>query len=380
VELKGGLDPLEPSLAYEALGWVVVHGRGVLHTGHANFFVKVLATAGNLSGKESYYYMRYDDSPERDNIPHLFYAVFGNPTIDTVLHEEVEPVGHVFSAMVVMDSSMLMYPTSQRALLFDGAKEDAVLVVNTSLNPNDILHLVKKYALTGDWEGKLVTVKANDYGPDISYPLLGALAKALPIVGVDDIEAALASLGLEAKAAMVKRAHDESTVTAVRIRAVETEAGRRRSGRTDLPTAKRGLWWNRTVYERYKTAAADATSYGERIKAMPPWEALSPGLIEFGPLPGERNTGFRTSFSRYIRPVLDAKICTDCKLCSVYCPDGAIDFTRLTIDYNYCQGCAICEQVCPPKAIQMVSELKIKEGMNEEMVTSIAEALREYGY
>ena len=113
---------------------------------------------------------------------------------------------------------------------------------------------------------------------------------------------------------------------------------------------------------------------------MPSWEALAPGLIEFGPAAGERNIGFRTSFSRPLRPVIDSKKCTDCKLCSIYCPDGAISFEDIRVDFDYCQGCGICAKVCPPRVIQMVSELKIKEGLNEEEVTTVGEALREYGY
>jgi pyruvate ferredoxin oxidoreductase delta subunit len=342
-----------------------------------------LATAGNFAGKESYYYMRYDDSPERDHIPHLSYAVFGNPTIDVVLHEEVEPTGQVFDAVVVMDSSMLLHQTSQRALPLDGAKKDAVLVVNTSLSPEEILLLVKRYALAEDWEGKLVTIRAKSYGPDIAYPLLGALAKAFGIVSAGDLAAALDFLGQSEKMDSVRRAYEESRPISVKIGAEETDLAKRRvegRGRAGVPMVARGLWWDRSVYEHYKSAAAEAHSYSERIGAMPRWEALAPGLIEFGPLPGEKNIGFKTSFSRHLRPVISAERCTDCKLCSIYCPDGAIEFGTIAVDYDYCQGCAICAQVCPPKAVGMVSELKIKEGMNEEMVTTVAEALREYGY
>ncbi|MEM3056770.1 MAG: hypothetical protein QW639_06045, partial [Candidatus Bathyarchaeia archaeon] len=113
---------------YEKLTWAVVHCRGVLHTAHGSSLVRALATAGMVAGRESYYYMRYDDSPERDNVPMIFYAVMGDPRVDVVLHEEVEPVGRLFDAVVVLDSSMLLHRTSQRALILDGAKEDAVLV------------------------------------------------------------------------------------------------------------------------------------------------------------------------------------------------------------------------------------------------------------
>lgn len=371
----------EPVQQYEGLNWVVVHGRGVIHTGHANSFVRVLATAGNLAGKESYYYMRYDDSPERDHIPHLFYTVFGNPTIDVVLHEEVEPIGHVFDAIVVMDSSMLLHQTSQRALPFDGAKKDAVLVVNTSLSSEEIVRLVKRYALAEDWDGKLVAIRAKDYDSDIAYPLLGALAKAFGIVSIGDLVAALDFLGQSKKTDSVRRAYEDSRPIPVKIRAEDIDLHKRRvKERVGAPAVARGLWWDRSVYEHYKTTAAEAHSYSERVEAMPRWEALAPGLIEFGPLPGEKNIGFKTSFSRSLRPVISTEKCTDCKLCSIYCPDGAIDFGTIKVDYDYCQGCAICAQVCPPNAVEMVSELKIKEGMNEEMVTTVAEALREYGY
>jgi pyruvate ferredoxin oxidoreductase delta subunit len=372
---------LESYPEYEQLNWVVVHGRGVIHTGHANSFVRTLATAGVISGKESYYYMRYDDSPERDNIPHLFYAVLGNPTIDVTLHEEVEPVGHVFNAIVVMDSSILIHQSPQRALLFDGAKKDAVLVVNTSLSPDEIIRLVKKYSLAEDWNGKLVTIRAKSYNKDITCGLLGALAKALGLVKLDDIIAALDSLGQSKKADSVRRAYEESKPVTVKIKAEDTDLAKKRTGqRVKLPVPRRGEWWDPTVYRKYQSAAADAQSYSQRIEAMPRWEALAPGLIEFGPPPGKRNIGFKTSFSRYLRPVIDGGKCTDCKICSIYCPDGAINFEKISIDYDYCQGCSICSQVCPTKAIEMISELKAKEGMNEQEVITVTDALREYGY
>lgn len=373
---------LESYPEYEQLSWVVVHGRGVIHTGHANVLVKTLATAGSLAGRESYYYMRYDDSPERDHIPHLFYAVFGNPTIDVVLHEEVEPVGHVFDAIVVLDSSMLLHQTSQRALLFDGAKKYAVLVVNTSLSAEEIVRLVKKHSLAQDWDGKLVTIRTKSYGKDIAYPLVGALAKSLGIVSLDDLLAALDSLGQSKKADGVRRGYEDTKPIAVKIRAEETDLAKTRTAeRIELPVPVRGEWWDPATYRKYQTAAAEARSYSQRMQAMPKWEALAPGLIEFGPSPGKRNVGFKTSFSRHLRPIIDLEKCTDCKLCSIYCPDGAIDFEKIKVDFDYCQGCGICAEVCPvPKTIEMVSELKIQKGLNEEEVTTVGEALREYGY
>lgn len=367
---------------YEQLNWTVVHGRGVLHTGHANSFVRTLAMAGLVAGRDSYYYMRYDDSPERDNIPMIFYTVMGNPNIEVVLHEEVEPVGQVFNALVVLDSSILIHPTSQRAMLFDGAKRNAVLAVNTSLSQSQVLGLVKKHSLRQDWTGKLVTVRARKYDIEIAYPLLGALAKASGVVGTDDLYAALHSLGKSEKFAVVEKAFNECEPVDVRVDAEETDAESTTTETKTVPASapKGGSGWSLELYRQYQKAAATAPSYAERIESMPRWEALAPGLIEFGPLPGERNIGFRTSFSRYLQPVINMEKCTDCKLCHIYCPDGAIDFQTIRVDMNYCQGCGICAQVCPVKAIQMIGEMEAREGLKEEETVTIGEALREYGY
>jgi pyruvate ferredoxin oxidoreductase delta subunit len=69
----------------------------------------------------------------------------------------------------------------------------------------------------------------------------------------------------------------------------------------------------------------------------------------------EYNTG---SF-RNQRPILDAKKCTKCGMCWVYCPDGAIYLNSdkvYEINLKYCKGCGICAEECAPKAIKMVDE------------------------
>lgn len=366
---------------YDQLNWVIIHGRGVLNTGHAGTFARTLATAGMLSGRESYYYMRYDDSPERDNIPMIFYTVMGNPKIEVTLHEEVEPIGEIFSAIVVMEPTILVSQTSQRALLFDGAKKDAVLVVNTSLPTKEIIRLVKKRCLAQDWCGKLVAIRARSYDTDIAFPLLAALSKAWNIVSLEDLSDALDATGQGSKASVARRVYSDVEPVDVEISAEETTMAKTRGSRPLASPSKfrRGTWDLKT-YRGYQKAAAEALSYAERMKAMPPWEALAPGLIEFGPLPNEKNSGFTTSFARYLRPVIDKSKCTDCKMCSLYCPDGAIDFNRIEVDWNYCKGCGICARMCPSKAITMISELLAEEGLTEKEIVTIEDALIEYGY
>jgi 2-oxoacid:acceptor oxidoreductase delta subunit (pyruvate/2-ketoisovalerate family) len=363
---------------YDQLSWVIIHGRGVLNTGHGGTLAQTLATAGMLSGRESYFYMRYDDSPERDNIPIIFYTVIGSPKIEVTLHEEVEPIGQIFSAIVVMEPTIMISQTSQRALLFDGAKKDAVLVVNTSLSPKDVISLVKKRCLAQGWSGKLVALRARNYDSDIAFPMLAALVKAWRGVALDDLLAALDCAGLGSKASVVRKVYSEAEPVDVTISAGEARMMLAREPKPASALKKRK--WDLNLYRDYQTAAANARSYSERIRTMPSWKVLPPGLIEFGPERDEKNIGFKTSFARYLRPVVDKSRCSDCKLCSLYCPDGAIDFNRVEVDLDYCKGCGICSRICPSKAISMIGELLAAEGLDEKEITTIEDALVEYGY
>lgn len=362
----------------ENLFWVVIHGRGVWHTGPSTTLARVLAMAGLVAGRESYYYMRYDDSPERVNIPMMFYVVMGNPRVGVLLPEEVEPVGRLFNAVVVMDSVSLLKETSQRATLFDGVKDDAVFVVNTGLTPPQVLTLLKKYQVTRDWFGKLVTVRASEYHTNVAFGLLGALLKACDAVTLEHVLNALEALKIDESAGeAITSAYKDASVTEVRVYAEESEAAKRVGVRAP---EFRPEPWSIETYREYQKALSQARSYEDRIKIMPRWEAIAPGLIEFGPQPGGRNIGFKTEFARIEAPVIDKTKCIDCKLCSYFCPDGSIDFRSVEVDYEYCKGCGICARVCPTKAIRMVSELERVEGLEDPELKRLALVTREYGY
>lgn len=363
---------------YDQLDWVIAHGRGVLNTGHGTTFAHTLATAGVLSGREACFYMRYDDSPERDNIPMIFYTVLGNPKIGVTLHEEVEPVGEIFSAIVVMEPTILISQTSQRALLLDGAKKDAVLVVNTSLSKKEVIELVKKRCLANEWFGKLVTIRARKYDSNIAFPLLAALVKVWDHVSLDDLLCSLNSLGQSSKARVVRKAYSEAEPVNVVISAEEAQMAKIRRS-TIRPKFKKGKW-DPSLYRDYQKAAVAALSYAERMDALPTWEVLQPGLIEFGPHRNEKNIGFKTSFARCFRPVMEKSKCSDCKMCSLYCPDGAIDFDRVEVDLDYCKGCGMCARICPRGVIKMMSEFSAMEGLDEKEIVAIEDALIEYGY
>ena len=68
---------------------------------------------------------------------------------------------------------------------------------------------------------------------------------------------------------------------------------------------------------------------------------------------------YETGSFRSQRPILDAKLCTKCGMCWVYCPDGAVFINSegmYEINLKYCKGCGICAEECARKAIKMVDE------------------------
>jgi pyruvate ferredoxin oxidoreductase gamma subunit len=73
------------------------------------------------------------------------------------------------------------------------------------------------------------------------------------------------------------------------------------------------------------------------------------------------NTPLRkTGNWRVWRPVIDLSRCTQCWICFVSCPDGAIgldDGDNPHIDYDVCKGCLVCVQECPTRTIHQVREV-----------------------
>jgi len=365
----------------EKFNWVYVIGRGVIHTAHAMNITRLAAQAATEAGKEAVYFMRYDDAPERVNIPLIYYAIIGTPEIDVLVPDEPEPIGEIFDVIVVLDASLLLYETPQRCLLFDGAKKDAYLVVNTSLPPEKILEMVKKYQLAHEWTGKILTIKAKKYGRDFGIAVFGAVARALIEKGIitkKNVEDALASLKWEAKAKIVWEVFESVQELPVHVSEEEVSI-KRGAPEVQPPDVKEP--WDRETYLKFKLAAAKARTYEDRMRAMPRWEALAPGLVEFGPKPGERNIGYTSRFSRYQRPTHDKAKCIDCKNCTTFCPDGAIDFKDTSqIDYLYCKGCGVCASVCPTGAKKMVQELYAVEGVEDTEIITLSEALIEFGF
>jgi pyruvate ferredoxin oxidoreductase gamma subunit len=74
------------------------------------------------------------------------------------------------------------------------------------------------------------------------------------------------------------------------------------------------------------------------------------------------NTPLRkTGNWRVFRPVIDLDKCTQCWICFVRCPEGAIELDagdNPHVDYDVCKGCLICVEECPTRAIGQVREVR----------------------
>ncbi|NLV73065.1 MAG: 4Fe-4S binding protein [Chloroflexi bacterium] len=100
-----------------------------------------------------------------------------------------------------------------------------------------------------------------------------------------------------------------------------------------------------------------------------PWTEVNPGGIVLEP--GVSVT-YVTGTWRTMQPVRDHAQCTQCLICWIMCPDGAIPIVDGKVsgfDLVHCKGCGICAAECPVnikkphsetgemgKAIQMVPE------------------------
>ncbi len=99
--------------------------------------------------------------------------------------------------------------------------------------------------------------------------------------------------------------------------------------------------------QRWQTPAPDAT-----------WRDVPRG----GVIPRGGNAAeYQTGDWRSARPIHDADLCIQCRLCWVYCPDSSIltneEGEVIGIDYDHCKGCGICAAECPKEgAMTMIAE------------------------
>ena len=94
-----------------------------------------------------------------------------------------------------------------------------------------------------------------------------------------------------------------------------------------------------------------------KINALMSWKKVPLGchVLEAG-----STIHYKTGDWRSERPVLDREKCNYCRLCWIYCPEGALKDMGAEeyclVDLDYCKGCGICAHECPQNAITMVKE------------------------
>ena len=193
--------------------------------------------------------------------------------------------------VVVLDSLL-----RRTVNITEGLKDDGMLLLNSSVAPDEI-ELLKPYKVaTGDATGIALETLGR---PITNTAILGAFAKATGEVGLESVIDAV-------------KQQWKGRLGEVNVKAVE--------------------------------AAYEATIIGD------------PKIV--AEVVGEKAPAGSKADWRTFRPVVDSEKCTGCRMCWVYCPEHCIDMVddKSVIDYAYCKGCGICVEECPVGAIEMKSE------------------------
>ncbi len=303
---------------------IEIVGRGVTQTANASAAANLIAHAATLAGKGAMSYTRYGDAPDRVGIPLKAFALVADSfeeLEERIMTWEPESV----DVVMVLDAPLIkgteswghqgLRPVMEK--LVDGG----VIIVNTDRAPEDLI----KYLPGTSFGYKLTTIDGSGMSALYHVPLLGALAELK-----NDI-----APGSFLEKAIYERYGRESDVETFRngknVRAIEV---------------------------------APKIS-GQRIEnftppVLPTWKEMSDYTMIPNPKPNTANPDFKGATTRSRRPIIDYEKCTNCALCWVFCPDGAVMHRndKYEINYEYCKGCGICAEECNPEAITMRDELE----------------------
>jgi pyruvate ferredoxin oxidoreductase gamma subunit len=179
---------------------------------------------------------------------------------------------------------------------------------------------------------------------------LASLSVALGVAAVClcnlTLDQALA--GVEAE--LASTLHEEQRVKNVALAKTVYEDFTRRCGDAEGINGDLQGWG--LVQERPEDPAA-AVSLLVDVGFDPP-RLAAPSIYALGNSP-ERHTGNWRQF----RPVLHQELCTQCWICFVRCPEGAITLDANeypVVDYDECKGCLLCVHDCPTHAFTTEKE------------------------
>ena len=257
-----------------------LHGRGGQGAVTAS---RLLATAAFLENKHSQSIPMY--GTERRGAPVTAFVRIGekNKMVRSLIHEP--------DYVVVLDSLL-----RKTVNITEGLKDDGMLILNSSVAPDEI-ELLKHYRVaTVDATGIALETLGR---PITNTAILGAFVKATGAIRLESVIDAV-------------KQQWKGRLGEVNVKAVE--------------------------------AAYEAVEVGDpKVVAE----------VVGGKAPAGSRADWRT-----FRPVVDSEKCTGCRMCWVYCPEHCIEMVddKSVIEYAYCKGCGICVEECPVGAIEMKSE------------------------
>lgn len=289
------------------------HGRGGQGVVMA---AQALAVAAHHRGLSAIAFPHF--GPERRGAPVLAFARIGTQRM-RVRTQVYEP-----HCVVVLDESLIA--SVDVAAGIDG---EGVLVVNTNRPPSRLV--LSRPIRVAAVDATAIALEHVGQAT-VNTAMLGAMARATGIVGLEDIEVGIR----EVVGRRLGESVADRNVAAARAAFEATRLGVADGGHVYPPSAR----WLPTVLD------------------LPPGLATPPMQTPAGPVGPGSSRANRTGGWRVDRPILYASKCTNCLLCWFYCPDGAIARAGnvVRIETDYCKGCGICESVCTPRAIRMVRE------------------------
>lgn len=222
--------------------------------------------------------------------------------------------------------------------IFAGCNEDTVVIVNTTLPPEQIA----KYCVAK----KVICICAGDITIEtksrVNVVLLGAMAYAMEFVGMDDvIKVCEESLGKKYPGAMpgniagIKRGYEEAEKSENQI-----EFNREK------------------ILNRKEQLQMECD--GKTARREPCMGGVNPNF-------GNTVTNDLSPSRQGFIPLFIKERCINCGLCDSTCPDMVFQFeegvykgnemmVNQGLDYYHCKGCLRCVQVCPTNALVQAKE------------------------